>query len=91
MGITKEQELWMKMVRARELRDKADQALVDFKKYTAIDNFLFVTIMLTNNGLTEIPLSLLWSWKFENLIKIFNIRDEILELRKELPSLSPDA
>ena len=89
MSLTKEQENWMKMIRLRELRDKADEALVNFEKYSATDKFLFICIELSLHGLLDIPLTLLYNWKSENFEKILNIQDEILKLKDELPGLTP--
>ena len=89
MNLTKEQENWMKMNRLRELRDKADEALANFEKYSATDKFLFICIELSLHGLLDIPLTLLYNWKSENFEKILNIQDEILKLKEELPGLTP--
>lgn len=89
MNLTKEQENWMKMIRLRELRDKADEAFANFEKYSATDKFLFICIELSLHGLLDIPLTLLYNWKSENFEKILNIQDEILKLKEELPGLTP--
>ena len=83
------QENWMKMIRLRELKEKADEALANFEKLSAIDNFLFICIELSLNGLSDIPLTILYNWKFENFEKILNIQDEMLKLKAELPGLAP--
>ena len=88
MELTKEQENWMKMIRLRELKDKVNEALVNFDKYSATDNFLFICIELSLYGLLDIPLTILYNWKSENFEKILNIQDEIPKLKDELQALT---
>ena len=83
------QEDMMKIVRLNQLQREIDSLFDEFKRLSAIDNFLFSCIMLANNDVVFIPLNLLWTWKLENLVKIFGINDQLGGMRKKFVELAP--
>ena len=83
------QEDMMKIVQLNQLKREINSLFDEFKRLSAIDDFLFSCIMFAINDVVFIPLNLLLTWKLENLVKIFGINDQLDGMRKKLVELAP--
>lgn len=79
----------MKLIHLQHLKEKVNELYENSEKYFSIDSFLFICCVLSNEGLVDIPLTILWSMKMENMDKIFNIQKELEDIRSQLPDLAP--
>lgn len=89
MNLTKEQENWMKMIRLRELRDKADSLYKDFERVSATGDFLTFCIALVYSGVSDLPIHLLYQWRFQYAEKILDISKDLDAIQTEVNTLRP--
>ena len=79
----------MKLIHLRHLKERTSELYDNINKYFSIDNFLFVCCILSNEGLVDIPLTILWSMKTSNMDNIFNIQKELVDIENQLKKLPP--
>lgn len=89
MSLTKEQENWMKMIRLRELRDKVDSLYKDFERVSATGDFLTFCIALVYSGVSDLPIHLLYQWRFQYAEKILDISKDLDAIQTEVNTLRP--
>lgn len=79
----------MKLIHLQHLKEKVVGLQEKTEKYFSIDNFLFICCILSNEGIVDIPLTILWSMKTQNMDKIFNIQKELDDVIDQLKTLAP--
>ena len=79
----------MKLIHLQHLKEKVIGLQEQTEKYFSIDNFLFVCCILSNEGIVDIPLTILWSMKTQNMDKIFNIQKELDDILSQLQTMHP--
>lgn len=89
MGMTKEQEMWMNMIRAHQLKDKVDNLYKDFERVSATGDFLTLCIALVYSGVSDLPIHLLYQWKFQYAEKILGISKDLEAIQAEVNTLRP--
>ena len=89
MGMTKEQEMWMNMVRAHQLKDKVDNLYKEFERVSATSDFLTLCIALVYSGVSDLPIHLLYQWRFQYAEKILDISKELDAIQTEVKTLRP--
>ena len=79
----------MKLIHLQHLKEKVIGLQEQTEKYFSIDTFLFVCCILSNEGFVDIPLTILWSMKTQNMDKIFNIQKELDDILGQLQTMHP--
>ena len=79
----------MKLIHLQHLKEKVVGLQEKTEKYFSVDSFLFVCCILSNEGFVDIPLTILWSMKTQNMDKIFNIQKELDDILGQLQTLTP--
>lgn len=79
----------MKLIHLQHLKEKVVDLQEKTEKYFSIDSFLFVCCILSNEGIVDIPLTILWSMKTQNMDKIFNVQKELGDIIDQLQTLTP--
>lgn len=79
----------MKLVHLQHLKERVVGLQETTEKCFSIDSFLFVCCVLSNEGFVDIPLTILWSMKMQNMDKIFDIQKDLDDIFGQLKALTP--